>query len=636
MVLKLKNILTFPEEVQKAFESVSEEKQKEILETNIYELITYDVPFSITDHLANQLGGYSPTDSRRLSGAVGTVVYNFLQNGSTTWRIAKPIDSDGVIKGYKNGIKEELSTLLLNHDHLFPIKNEIEWVYDQFDTYVPLLNDGIFNQALHHAVSIFKENGRKVLELNEYNGRTRLIYKPVYWSEIHIANRLKAIMENESLIPKNELQQVINGLDSELNKEQHNACVTALNNKVTFITGGAGVGKTFVIKSLVTSIIENSSNIRLNVVAPTGRASLNIQESLMETGSEKVRKYMSEYEASTVHRLLKLKASEFKGGARSKYNYKNNPLDTNFIIIDEASMIDTILMNNLLWALPNNAHVVVVGDPNQLASVGAGQVLYDLTVQINYGKQFKNLEIDRPKWVHLTEVQRTSLDTNLPLVSKSLLTANKSERWSNFESEFDEAIGIGSINFIETKDIVDTVCDIYLKNRDSIILTPRHNGENGGRVDINNAIMSKLGFTGYQVGVPVVQNKTNYDKGVLNGERGVITEVNVDEEIITILFEGGQSVTYYIKDVDNELIVAYATTVHKSQGSEADTVILPIWTVNEKSVWDVSLLYTALTRAKKIVYIIGSIDDLRLSMDRSKNNHRFTMLPHRYKTKFEV
>src|SRR5699024_528474 len=169
---------------------------------------------------------------------------------------------------------------------------------------------------------------------------------------------------------------------------------------------------------------------------------------------------------------------------------------------------------------------------------------------------------------------------------------------------------------------------------DSIILTPRHHGENGGRVDINNAIMSKLGFTGYQVGVPVVQNKTNYDRGVLNGERGVVSKVDRKEDTITVDFEGGNKVEYPIKDVDDELIIGYATTVHKSQGSEADTIIIPIWTINGKSVWDISLLYTALTRAKLNVYIIGTKADLQLSMNRSRNNHRFTMLPHRYKAKF--
>jgi len=276
-----------------------------------------------------------------------------------------------------------------------------------------------------------------------------------------------------------------------------------------------------------------------------------------------------------------------------------------------------------------------VGDPNQLASVGAGQVLYDLTVQLKHGKQFRDLDIERPNWVHLTEVQRTALDTNLPFVSKSLLTKDKGSRWDNFEKEFDKAVNIGSINFIETKDILSTVRDIYLANRDSIILTPRHHGEDGGRVDINNSIMSKLGFTGYQVGVPVVQNKTNYDRGVLNGERGTITEVNRDDETVRVVFEGGMEAEYRIKDIDDELIIGYATTVHKSQGSEADTVIIPIWTINGKSVWDISLLYTALTRAKFKVYVIGTKGDLRLSMNRSRNNHRFTMLPHRYKAKFK-
>src|SRR5699024_8924396 len=445
----------------------------------------------------------------------------------------------------------------------------------------------------------------------------------------------KTIMQTKSYISKSIKNKLINGLDSRLNKEQREASVSAIENKVTFITGGAGVGKTFIIESLVKTIIENASDvIDVRVVAPTGRASLNIQERLMDNSGHIVKDYMSENEARTIHRLLKLRKSEFKGGARSKFNYKDNPLDCNFIIVDEASMIDTILMNNLLWALPNEVHIVVVGDPNQLASVGAGRVLYDLTVALKYGKQFKNAKIERPNWVTLNEVQRTSMDTNLPYLSKSLLNKDKSQRWIDFERELDKSIDIGSVHFIETKDILNTTKDMYLANTDSIILSPRHEGKDGGRININDAIMSKLGFTGFQVGVPVVQNVTNYDKGVLNGERGIVSAINNEEDVMTVIFNGGQSVDYRIKDIDDELIIAYATTVHKSQGSEADKVILPIWTKDTKSVWDISLLYTALTRAKKKVYIIGSKENLKISMNRSRNNHRFTMLTHRYKAKF--
>src|SRR5699024_7161231 len=413
-------------------------------------------------------------DPRRLAGAVGSIVYSFMRGGSTTWRLEKSLDKSGNLKGYKNGIREELSILLLNRDSHFPIKHELKWTYDQLGNRVPLVKDDVFNSALHHAENLFTENGRTVLELNEFKGKKRLIYKPVYWSEIHIANRVKTIMQTKSYISKSIKNKLINGLDSRLNKEQREASVSAIENKVTFITGGAGVGKTFIIESLVKTIIENASDvIDVRVVAPTGRASLNIQERLMDNSGHIVKDYMSENEARTIHRLLKLRKSEFKGGARSKFNYKDNPLDCNFIIVDEASMIDTILMNNLLWALPNEVHIVVVGDPNQLASVGAGRVLYDLTVALKYGKQFKNAKIERPNWVTLNEVQRTSMDTNLPYLSKSLLNKDKSQRWIDFERELDKSIDIGSVHFIETKDILNTTKDMYLANTDSIILSDR-------------------------------------------------------------------------------------------------------------------------------------------------------------------
>src|SRR5699024_1586455 len=131
----------------------------------------------------------------------------------------------------------------------------------------------------------------------------------------------------------------------------------------------------------------------------------------------------------------------------SKYNYKNNPLEYDLIIVDETSMVDTILMNNLLWATSDETHIVFVGDPNQLASVGAGQVLYDLTITLKYGKAFKDdKKIKRPAWKTITEVQRTAKSTHLPFVSKSLHRKTKKESWESLEKELEVAIERGSID----------------------------------------------------------------------------------------------------------------------------------------------------------------------------------------------
>src|SRR5699024_4485152 len=319
-------ILNLPNEINKVFEDMTDEKRDSILERNVYELITHDISFEIVDNLAFDLKEYSTKDPRRLAGAVGSIVYSFMRGGSTTWRLEKLLDKSGNLKGYKNGIREELSILLLNRDSYFPIKHELKWTYDQLDNRVLLIKDDVFNSDLQHAENLLNKNGRTILELNEFKGKKRLIYKPVYWSEIHIANRVKTIMQTKSYISKSIKNKLINGLDSRLNKEQREASVSAIENKVTFITGGAGVGKTFVIESLVKTIIENASDvIDVRVVAPTGRASLNIQERLMDNSGHIVKDYMSENEARTIHRLLKLRKSEFKGGARSKFNYKDNP-----------------------------------------------------------------------------------------------------------------------------------------------------------------------------------------------------------------------------------------------------------------------------------------------------------------------
>ncbi|MEV6300125.1 ATP-dependent RecD-like DNA helicase [Actinoplanes sp. NPDC051861] len=373
----------------------------------------------------------------------------------------------------------------------------------------------------------------------------------------------------------------------QLAKEQEQAVRLALTEKVAVLTGGPGCGKSFTVRSIVELAAAKRAKIQL--VAPTGRAAKRLAE-------------LTGHPAATVHRLLKLQP-----GGEATYD-RDNPLDADLLVVDEASMLDLILANKLVKAVAPGAHLLLVGDVDQLPSVGAGEVLRDL------------LASDPIPRVRLTQIFRQAAEsgvvTNAHRVNQGrppLLDGMRD--FFLFPSDDTEA----------TAELtVDVACARIPRKfgldprRDVQILTPMHRGPAGAGA-LNTLLQQRLtpareglperrmGGRVFRVGDKVTQIRNNYDKGaagVFNGTVGVVTGLSPEEQILTVRTDEDESIEYDFDELD-ELAHAYAITIHRSQGSEYPAVVIPLTT----SAWMMlqrNLLYTAITRAKRLVVLVGS------------------------------
>jgi exodeoxyribonuclease V alpha subunit len=429
-----------------------------------------------------------------------------------------------------------------------------------------------------------------------------------YFAESGLAKRLKVIHEHASDIKFN-LDSIYADMRSphdkeiHLNENQQMGVMTALQNKITLITGGPGTGKTTLLKKLLS--ILDQEKISYKVAAPTGRAAKRITEG---TG-----RY-----ASTIHRLL-----EFDVSTMRFVHNENNALKLQYLIIDETSMIDVFLANALVKAVPINAHIIFIGDHDQLPSVGPGNFLKDML----FSKAFAT--------VYLTEIFRQAQDS---LIVINAHRVNKGEFPTPFLPEARR-----DFLYIKEEDpetIIDhlkRVLFIELKKHhitihDAQILVPMNRGA-VGTYALNHHLQSLLNpgqkpslsrmGTVYKEGDKVMQIRNNYDKHVFNGDLGYIKTIDVEEQILFVSF-GDQEIEYEASELD-ELVLAYATTIHKSQGSEYAAVIIPLF-MQHFTLLQRNLVYTAITRAKKLCVIIGQSRALAMAIKNDKTVQRITML----------
>lgn len=371
------------------------------------------------------------------------------------------------------------------------------------------------------------------------------------------------------------------------------------------ITGGPGTGKTTLVQTLIKILEEKELNIKL--CAPTGRAAKRMSEA---TGLE----------ATTIHRLLEIDPAQ--GGF--KYN-DDNRLSCDYMIVDESSMIDVTLFFALIKALPDNAGLLLVGDVDQLPSVGAGQVLKDI------------INSNMITTVTLNQIFRQSatsdIITNAHNVNKGILP-NLSSHKENSDFYFIEAeTGDDIINKILTitrdripkKFGLDPVHDIQL-------LCPMQRGGSGARLlnsELQKALnpnyqegIAKFGQV-FAVGDKVMQMENNYDKDIYNGDIGIITSIDRNEQELIIDFYDNK-IAYDYADLD-QITLSYATTIHKSQGSEYPAIIIPI-TMQSYMMLKRNLIYTAITRGKKLVIVIGEKKAFALAVKDSKSSNRYSKL----------
>ncbi|MFH9068086.1 SF1B family DNA helicase RecD2 [Streptomyces alboflavus] len=398
---------------------------------------------------------------------------------------------------------------------------------------------------------------------------------------------------------------------AELAPEQEEAVKLALTSKVAVLTGGPGCGKSFTVRSIVE--LARAKRAKVLLAAPTGRAAKRLAEL---TGAE----------ASTVHRLL-----ELKPGGDAAYD-KDRPLDADLVVVDEASMLDLLLANKLVKAVPPGAHLLFVGDVDQLPSVGAGEVLRDL------------LSEDGPvPAVRLTRVfrqaQQSGVVTNAHRINAGQppLTQGLNDFFLFVEDDTEEA-GRLTVDVAARRLPAKFGLD---PRRDVQVLAPMHRGPAGaghlngllqqaitpGRPDLPE---KRFGGRVFRVGDKVTQIRNNYEKGangVFNGTVGVVTALDADEQRLTVRTDEDEEVPYDFDELD-ELAHAYAVTIHRSQGSEYPAVVIPV-TTGAWMMLQRNLLYTAVTRARKLVVLVGSRKALGQAVRTVSAGRRWTALDHR-------
>ncbi len=453
-------------------------------------------------------------------------------------------------------------------------------------------------------------------DINESIDEFKANNKGVYLAKFHlcetsIASRLKTLLTAPKSIRnvtvENALHWVQGQLDITLAENQAKAIRCALENKIMVITGGPGTGKTTIINAVLK--IFSKLGVRTLLAAPTGRAAKRMSET-------------SGHEAKTIHRLLEY---SFTHGGFQKN--EEQPLNCDLLILDEVSMIDTILMHHLLKAIPTFATVVLVGDVNQLPSVGAGNVLNDIiasgTVPV----------------VELNEIFRQARESRI-VVNAHKINSGILPTFENHEAGND-------FYFIQQED-PEKVLEIILeltKTRiprrfdldpvdDIQVLTPMHKGVVGSG-NLNMALQESLnpsqemitrGNQNFKVNDKVMQIRNNYDKEVFNGDIGRIADIRQDDYGITVTFDG-RDVIYEFSDLD-ELVLAYAISVHKSQGSEYPAVVIPVLT-QHYVLLQRNLIYTAVTRGRKLVVMVGTRKAFAIGVKNDKTQKRFTYLKHR-------
>ncbi len=405
--------------------------------------------------------------------------------------------------------------------------------------------------------------------------------------------------------------------------EQESGILTALQSKVSVLTGGPGTGKTTILRALVD--ILKAKKVRVILAAPTGRAAQRMTEA---TGAY----------AQTVHRLLKFDPAEgrFIHGI-------DKPLSAEFVIVDESSMLDARLAAALFRAIPHHSNLLLVGDVNQLPSVGPGNVLPDV-IRFLESTEGKRLSPERHPVVRLEKIFRQGERSGIVTTAHGILAGQSgAPRVARKPEEIDPRLDLHFIHCPDADDcarMVVRLCREYLPAwytrldpvMDVQVLPPMHKGA-GGIANLNNLLQDELnpkasgirfGQSFFQLGDKVIQTRNNYDKGVFNGDLGRITAVHPESGTLSVLFNG-DPVDYERGDLP-DLQLAYAISIHKSQGSEFPVVILPILKQHFVMLQR-NLLYTGITRGRKKVFLVGDTAAYAMAVNNSKSTCRQTDLP---------
>ncbi len=447
--------------------------------------------------------------------------------------------------------------------------------------------------------------GQQII-LNAQDGYSLPMY---HYAEAGIARKLRALLESRCVpVP---VTTALTALERETGivytEEQRSAVETAANKNVLVLTGGPGTGKTATINAIIRNFEENRLTVQL--AAPTGRAAKRMSE---VTGRPSM----------TLHRLLEWSFEKF--GRDS-----TNPLDGDVFIIDEASMIDTLLMNSLLKAIPENKRLILVGDVDQLPSVGAGAVLLDI-IGSGIVPTVRLTKIHR-------QAQTSRIITNAHRINQGLQPEIDPQRGSDFQ--FIETATTEDVRQRILRLVTEQIPRIKgIPPQDIQVLCPMRrdwdpigatmlNKDLQSILNPNGVVVARVGTTEFRVGDRIMQMKNNYDKDLFNGDIGVIREKvqpgREDKAVLMADFDGRE---IYLSQVELGMIgLAYASTIHKSQGSEYRAVVIPVHESNFIMLKR-NLLYTGVTRAKSLCLVVGTRKAIYAAVSRPDTNKRWTNL----------
>ncbi|GAB4214895.1 MAG: ATP-dependent RecD-like DNA helicase [Roseiflexaceae bacterium] len=452
----------------------------------------------------------------------------------------------------------------------------------------------------------------------EVQAGERLVYLlPFFHAERGVAARLRDLMRGPSRIAAffreanwpRVFEHLADRRGLALTPLQQQAVQMALVNKVGILTGGPGTGKTTCLRTLILALEQRGC--RYLLASPTGRAAKRLSEA---TGAP----------AATIHRLLEFSPI---GGPHFKRN-DEFPLDADVVVVDEVSMLDILLANNLLKAIPHDAHVLFVGDADQLPSVGPGRVLRDM------------LDSQAVPSIHLDAIFRQAGNSGI---------VSNAHRINH--GEYPHTRGLEDFFFFPSPDAdacAELVADLVARRipgrfgldprRDIQVLSPTHRGQ-AGVASLNgllqqalnpprqNLVEHRLGATIFRVGDRVLQLRNNYDLEVYNGDIGEVLVIDPVEQLLTVGYDGEREVAYDFGLLD-ELTLAYAISVHKSQGAEYPCVVIPLLT-QHYTLLQRNLLYTAVTRAKQLVVLVGDKRAIAIAVNNNRVEQRYTGLARR-------
>lgn len=565
----IKRLYEVPGIGQKRVEKIAEswEKQKDIKNVMLF-LQGYGVSTAYAAKIYRQYGKES----------IDTVKTNPYKLADDIWGIGfKTADTIASKMGYeKNDLRRLKSGVTYTLSHMAEEGNVYAEEEQLVKSAIELLDAD--ETPVRQAIS-------EMLQSEDLIADAEAIYMPpFYYAEVGTANRLNKLMDCVegslfNIIP--DISVISKQTGVEYDEVQAEAIREAVSSKVMVLTGGPGTGKTTTTQGIIAAL--KAMGLRILLAAPTGRAAKRMSEA---TGME----------AKTIHRLLEYNPKD--GYKRND----DNPLEGDALIVDECSMIDLLLMNNLMKAIPAGMRLVLVGDIDQLPSVGAGNVLRDI------------IDSKRIPVIRLTRIFRQAQESRIVMsahaINKGVFpdTSNGKNTDFFFIQQEDPEQAVDTI----VKLVKERLPNAYKRPTSDIqVLTPMQRGVVGA-ANLNMALQTvlnpgqvSLNRSGYSFrqGDRVMQLRNNYDKEVFNGDLGYIERVDMEDRTLFVCFDG-RTVEYDVSELD-ELTLAYATTIHKSQGSEYPIVVMPVL-MTHYVMLQRNLIYTGITRAKKICVLVGT------------------------------